>query len=160
MARRVFPNPGRGGGIDVDTVMFYVALAGGGYVTYTLALQGSLGKEMTKVAAQLYAAFNGGKLPPARPTAPIGGKPPGVPSGPPVVNRPVVVPPSGSSGGVTPGYVEGGYVFLGGDAGDNGNWAALYAVPNGQRGYVEDGWVLIGDASVASGWAMLHTSYD
>ena len=65
MATRVYePNPKGGGGqATIDTIFFYGAIGGGGWLAYTLALQGSLGVEAKKVALQLYKAFHGGAGP-------------------------------------------------------------------------------------------------
>lgn len=103
LATRIIPvgeNPrGGGGSASIDTIAFYGAIGIGGYLVYTLALQGSLGTEARKIASQLYATFNGGKLPPARPPSPtpVGGVPtPGIVPTPGA--GPTAPVPPGSSG--------------------------------------------------------------
>ena len=146
MAERVFTNPKGGGSADINNAVFLLALAGGGYVTYSLALQGSLGGTSGptsfpfQIAAQLWSVFNGGKPYHRSPaTAPVT-NPPSVPvgSGPgPVTHAPA---PSGGGGSPDPSwfkqvqppsdnpgwywvYDQPGYMFLwGADVNDGANW--------------------------------------
>lgn len=109
MAKRIIPigeNPrGGGGSATIDTIAFYTGIGGVTWLTYTLALQGSLGAEAKKIALQLYAAMHGGAAPGSKkkpvlekePGAPPGPKPPVQPA-PPDPTDPNLFPAPGNAG--------------------------------------------------------------
>ena len=170
MAHRVFPvsHPkGGGGSATIDTIAFYGAISGFSWLAYTLALQGSLGGEAKKIGEQIYRALHGGSMAgvvsaggnvrqvaaPASPVAPVRTRSNGAGQSP--------IQPPRSGGGVSPGYYEDGFVFIGGDAGSSDSWVAWGSVPAGYPGYVELSagvwFVLFGwDAGSEDSWAVVY----